>query len=166
MSSCFPISLSCFARRAVHYEAVSVSSGCSASLIKLGQGLISFSTWTEKNLHIWCKGHFVLLALSAECTSVACWFFIFLFVTASMSVSPAFILSSLSHSAGNSKQALRCKTCKMAAHLWCTSELSQQPCHGKVRNTHTKSLMLPSFIALRVSLSIVTNCTLWSAQLF
>ncbi|KAM7387339.1 hypothetical protein PAMA_009792 [Pampus argenteus] len=33
---------------------------------------------------------------------------------------------------GNSKQALRCKTCKMAAHLWCTSELSQQPCHGKV----------------------------------
>ncbi|TWW70245.1 SH3 and cysteine-rich domain-containing protein 2 24b2/STAC2 [Takifugu flavidus] len=32
---------------------------------------------------------------------------------------------------GNSKQALRCKTCKIAAHLWCTSELSQQPCHGK-----------------------------------
>ncbi|XP_029945686.1 SH3 and cysteine-rich domain-containing protein 2-like [Salarias fasciatus] len=32
---------------------------------------------------------------------------------------------------GNSKQALRCKTCKMAAHLWCTSELSQQTCHGK-----------------------------------
>ncbi|XP_068193493.1 SH3 and cysteine-rich domain-containing protein 2-like isoform X2 [Antennarius striatus] len=32
---------------------------------------------------------------------------------------------------GNSKQALRCKTCKMAAHLWCTSELSQQQCHGK-----------------------------------
>ncbi|KAM4598017.1 SH3 and cysteine-rich domain-containing protein 2-like [Polymixia lowei] len=32
---------------------------------------------------------------------------------------------------GNSKQALRCKTCKMAAHLWCTSELSLQPCYGK-----------------------------------
>lgn len=32
---------------------------------------------------------------------------------------------------GNSKQALRCRTCKMAAHLWCTSELSQQPCYGK-----------------------------------
>ncbi|KAJ0058353.1 hypothetical protein NL108_013415, partial [Boleophthalmus pectinirostris] len=31
----------------------------------------------------------------------------------------------------NSKQALRCKTCKMAAHLWCTSDLSQQPCYGK-----------------------------------
>ncbi|XP_055753157.1 SH3 and cysteine-rich domain-containing protein 2-like isoform X2 [Salvelinus fontinalis] len=32
---------------------------------------------------------------------------------------------------GNSKQGLRCKTCKMGAHLWCTSELSQQPCNGK-----------------------------------
>nr|XP_040047952.1 SH3 and cysteine-rich domain-containing protein 2-like isoform X1 [Gasterosteus aculeatus aculeatus] len=32
---------------------------------------------------------------------------------------------------GNSKQALRCKTCKMAAHLWCTSELSLQLCQGK-----------------------------------
>ncbi|XP_075894661.1 SH3 and cysteine-rich domain-containing protein 2-like isoform X3 [Nelusetta ayraudi] len=32
---------------------------------------------------------------------------------------------------GNSKQALRCKTCKIAAHLWCTSELSRQACHGK-----------------------------------
>ncbi|XP_035525412.1 SH3 and cysteine-rich domain-containing protein 2-like [Morone saxatilis] len=32
---------------------------------------------------------------------------------------------------GNSKQGLRCKACKMAAHLWCSSELSQQPCNGK-----------------------------------
>uniref|UniRef100_A0A3P8TBM3 SH3 and cysteine-rich domain-containing protein 2 n=1 Tax=Amphiprion percula TaxID=161767 RepID=A0A3P8TBM3_AMPPE len=32
---------------------------------------------------------------------------------------------------GNSKQGLRCKTCKLAAHLWCSSELSQQPCNGK-----------------------------------
>ncbi|XP_007230845.2 SH3 and cysteine-rich domain-containing protein 2 [Astyanax mexicanus] len=32
---------------------------------------------------------------------------------------------------GNSKQGLRCKTCKISAHLWCTSELSQQPCQGK-----------------------------------
>ncbi|XP_057682929.1 SH3 and cysteine-rich domain-containing protein 2-like [Corythoichthys intestinalis] len=32
---------------------------------------------------------------------------------------------------GNSKQGLRCKSCKMAAHLWCSSELSQQPCNGK-----------------------------------
>ncbi|KAJ0001133.1 hypothetical protein NQD34_006153 [Periophthalmus magnuspinnatus] len=40
---------------------------------------------------------------------------------------------------GNSKQALRCKTCKMAAHLWCTSDLSQQPCYGKVRGLKQKS---------------------------
>ncbi|KAM8836612.1 SH3 and cysteine-rich domain-containing protein 2-like [Spinachia spinachia] len=32
---------------------------------------------------------------------------------------------------GNSKQALRCKACKLPAHLWCSSELSQQPCNGK-----------------------------------
>ncbi|XP_056153672.1 SH3 and cysteine-rich domain-containing protein 2-like [Lampris incognitus] len=32
---------------------------------------------------------------------------------------------------GNSKQALRCKACKLGAHLWCSSELSQQPCNGK-----------------------------------
>uniref|UniRef100_A0A8C2WT41 SH3 and cysteine-rich domain-containing protein 2 n=1 Tax=Cyclopterus lumpus TaxID=8103 RepID=A0A8C2WT41_CYCLU len=32
---------------------------------------------------------------------------------------------------GNSKQGLRCKACKLAAHLWCSSELSQQPCTGK-----------------------------------
>ncbi|XP_010862556.2 SH3 and cysteine-rich domain-containing protein 2 isoform X2 [Esox lucius] len=32
---------------------------------------------------------------------------------------------------GNSKQGLRCKSCKLGAHLWCSSELSQQPCTGK-----------------------------------
>ncbi|XP_041939129.1 SH3 and cysteine-rich domain-containing protein 2-like [Alosa sapidissima] len=32
---------------------------------------------------------------------------------------------------GNSKQGLRCKTCKLGTHLWCSSELSQQPCNGK-----------------------------------
>ncbi|MED6247392.1 hypothetical protein ATANTOWER_031642 [Ataeniobius toweri] len=32
---------------------------------------------------------------------------------------------------GNSKQGLRCKACKLAAHLWCSSELSQQACNGK-----------------------------------
>ncbi|KAF5903693.1 SH3 and cysteine-rich domain-containing protein 2-like isoform X1, partial [Clarias magur] len=32
---------------------------------------------------------------------------------------------------GNSKQGLRCRTCKISAHLWCTAELSQQPCQGK-----------------------------------
>ncbi|XP_075950334.1 SH3 and cysteine-rich domain-containing protein 2-like [Anarhichas minor] len=32
---------------------------------------------------------------------------------------------------GNSKQGLRCKACKLATHLWCSSEFSQQPCNGK-----------------------------------
>ncbi|XP_061562199.1 SH3 and cysteine-rich domain-containing protein 2-like [Phycodurus eques] len=32
---------------------------------------------------------------------------------------------------GNSKQGLRCRACKLAAHLWCSSELSRQPCAGK-----------------------------------
>ncbi|XP_013863086.1 SH3 and cysteine-rich domain-containing protein 2 [Austrofundulus limnaeus] len=32
---------------------------------------------------------------------------------------------------GNSKQGLRCKSCKLATHLWCSSELSQQTCNGK-----------------------------------
>ncbi|KAK3511303.1 hypothetical protein QTP70_000274 [Hemibagrus guttatus] len=45
---------------------------------------------------------------------------------------------------GNSKQGLRCRTCKISAHLWCTAELSQQPCQGKAgmfkRNFSTPSI--------------------------
>lgn len=70
------------------------------------------------------------------CT-LLCFFLSFL-MAASVSASSVLIVLSLCLSAGNSKQALRCKTCKMAAHLWCTSELSQQLCHGKVR-IHTKN---------------------------
>ncbi|XP_051728836.1 SH3 and cysteine-rich domain-containing protein 2-like isoform X2 [Ctenopharyngodon idella] len=33
--------------------------------------------------------------------------------------------------AGNSKQGVRCKTCKMGVHLWCVSEVSEKPCQGK-----------------------------------
>ncbi|XP_026086026.1 SH3 and cysteine-rich domain-containing protein 2 isoform X1 [Carassius auratus] len=33
--------------------------------------------------------------------------------------------------AGNSKQGLRCRTCKMGAHLWCVSEFTEKPCQGK-----------------------------------
>uniref|UniRef100_G3NRP2 SH3 domain-containing protein n=1 Tax=Gasterosteus aculeatus aculeatus TaxID=481459 RepID=G3NRP2_GASAC len=40
-------------------------------------------------------------------------------------------------SPGNSKQGLRCKACKLPAHLWCSSELSQQPCNGKVSRPPT-----------------------------
>uniref|UniRef100_A0A8D0XBY9 SH3 and cysteine-rich domain-containing protein 2 n=1 Tax=Sus scrofa TaxID=9823 RepID=A0A8D0XBY9_PIG len=32
---------------------------------------------------------------------------------------------------GNSKQALRCKTCKVSVHLWCSEEISHQQCPGK-----------------------------------
>ncbi|XP_061911538.1 SH3 and cysteine-rich domain-containing protein 2-like isoform X2 [Entelurus aequoreus] len=39
---------------------------------------------------------------------------------------------------GNSKQGLRCKACKMAAHLWCFAELSQQPCVGKAEKLQDK----------------------------
>ncbi|RXN17030.1 SH3 and cysteine-rich domain-containing 2-like protein [Labeo rohita] len=38
--------------------------------------------------------------------------------------------------AGNSKQGLRCKTCKMGAHLWCVSEASEKPCQGKSSKLH------------------------------
>ncbi|CAG5898046.1 unnamed protein product [Menidia menidia] len=64
---------------------------------------------------------------------------------------------------GNSKQALRCKTCKMAAHLWCTSELSQQLCHGKSgafkRNFSSPMLAVrmrvdPVYAALRYGTSL------------
>lgn len=44
--------------------------------------------------------------------------------------------------AGNSKQGLRCKACKLAAHLWCSAELSQQPCNGKVRALAVPLLLL------------------------
>ncbi|CAO2645119.1 SH3 and cysteine-rich domain-containing protein 2 [Lemmus lemmus] len=32
---------------------------------------------------------------------------------------------------GNSKQGLRCKTCKVSVHLWCSEEISHQQCPGK-----------------------------------
>ncbi|KAB0398631.1 hypothetical protein E2I00_013878 [Balaenoptera physalus] len=34
---------------------------------------------------------------------------------------------------GNSKQGLRCKTCKVSVHLWCSEEISHQQCPGKTR---------------------------------
>lgn len=57
----------------------------------------------------------------------------YFFTSADQHFSPPSNSSALLLQTGNSKQALRCKTCKIAAHLWCTSELSQQPCHGKVQ---------------------------------
>lgn len=86
----------------------------------------------------WSEAHFGSLALSARSWSAASGES--LSVPSSMCESCALLLPSLSLSAGNSKQALRCKTCKIAAHLWCTSELSQQACHGKVQK-HSVNLM-------------------------
>lgn len=54
---------------------------------------------------------------------------------------------------GNSKQGLRCKACKLAAHLWCSSELSQQPCNGKSgafkRNFSSPMLSIDTLGAVR-----------------
>uniref|UniRef100_A0A8C6TND7 SH3 and cysteine-rich domain-containing protein 2 n=1 Tax=Neogobius melanostomus TaxID=47308 RepID=A0A8C6TND7_9GOBI len=54
---------------------------------------------------------------------------------------------------GNSKQGLRCKACKLAAHLWCSSELSQQPCTGKggafKRNFSSPMLSIDPLSAVR-----------------
>ncbi|XP_058038147.1 SH3 and cysteine-rich domain-containing protein 2 isoform X1 [Ahaetulla prasina] len=36
---------------------------------------------------------------------------------------------------GNSKQGLRCKTCKASVHLWCSEEVSHQQCLGKTQAT-------------------------------
>ncbi|XP_063158058.1 SH3 and cysteine-rich domain-containing protein 2 [Candoia aspera] len=36
---------------------------------------------------------------------------------------------------GNSKQGLRCKTCKVSVHLWCSEEVSHQQCLGKTQAT-------------------------------
>ncbi|XP_042327077.1 SH3 and cysteine-rich domain-containing protein 2 [Sceloporus undulatus] len=36
---------------------------------------------------------------------------------------------------GNSKQGLRCKTCKVSVHLWCSEEVSHQQCPGKAQAT-------------------------------
>uniref|UniRef100_A0A3Q4HV61 SH3 and cysteine-rich domain-containing protein 2 n=1 Tax=Neolamprologus brichardi TaxID=32507 RepID=A0A3Q4HV61_NEOBR len=60
---------------------------------------------------------------------------------------------------GNSKQGLRCKSCKMATHLWCSSELSQQPCNGKVRlfapsSDSDNSTVDPVYEALRYGMTL------------
>uniref|UniRef100_A0A3B3Z741 SH3 and cysteine-rich domain-containing protein 2 n=1 Tax=Periophthalmus magnuspinnatus TaxID=409849 RepID=A0A3B3Z741_9GOBI len=64
---------------------------------------------------------------------------------------------------GNSKQGLRCKACKLAAHLWCSSELSQLPCNGKVSYCSTTfqyappretSVVDPVYEALRYGTSL------------
>lgn len=59
--------------------------------------------------------------------------------------------------AGNSKQGLRCKACKLAAHLWCSAELSQQPCSGKVRvfTAHLLLLDRSQSVVLNIKLTVL-----------
>ncbi|XP_041123041.1 SH3 and cysteine-rich domain-containing protein 2-like [Polyodon spathula] len=47
---------------------------------------------------------------------------------------------------GNSKQGLRCKACKLGAHLWCSSELSQQQCNGKVSGAFKRNFSSPLLV--------------------
>nr|XP_020461035.1 SH3 and cysteine-rich domain-containing protein 2-like [Monopterus albus] len=66
---------------------------------------------------------------------------------------------------GNSKQGLRCKACKLAAHLWCSSELSQQACNGKTgafkRNFSSPLLTIDSLGVVREAPAAqeADNCT-------
>lgn len=126
---------------------VSVTSDSLARLIKLGLLLITLYLCKEKPAHmIWRT----LLNLQPPVFYV----FLLFFMDASTSASSVLSGLSLCFSAGNSKQALRCKTCKLAAHLWCTSELSQQLCHGKVR-IHTKNETNGSRVSGLVLLSLI-----------
>ncbi|NXX80904.1 STAC2 protein, partial [Urocolius indicus] len=49
--------------------------------------------------------------------------------------------------AGNSRQGLRCKTCKAGVHLWCSEGISHQQCPGKTatvfRRNFSSPLLLP-----------------------
>ncbi|XP_028675219.1 SH3 and cysteine-rich domain-containing protein 2-like [Erpetoichthys calabaricus] len=47
---------------------------------------------------------------------------------------------------GNSKQGLRCKNCKLGAHLWCSSELSQQLCSGKTSGAFKRNFSSPLLV--------------------
>ncbi|XP_043910996.1 SH3 and cysteine-rich domain-containing protein 2 [Protopterus annectens] len=47
---------------------------------------------------------------------------------------------------GNSKQGLRCKTCKVSVHLWCSEEISHQQCTGKVPTGFRRNFSSPLLI--------------------
>ncbi|XP_064421689.1 SH3 and cysteine-rich domain-containing protein 2 [Latimeria chalumnae] len=44
---------------------------------------------------------------------------------------------------GNSKQGLRCKTCKVSVHLWCSEEVSHQQCIGRVPTGFRRNFSSP-----------------------
>ncbi|KAF7239109.1 SH3 and cysteine-rich domain-containing protein 2 [Varanus komodoensis] len=47
---------------------------------------------------------------------------------------------------GNSKQGLRCKTCKVSVHLWCSEEVSHQHCLGKTATSFRRNLSSPMLL--------------------
>ncbi|XP_058532006.1 SH3 and cysteine-rich domain-containing protein 2 [Ochotona princeps] len=47
---------------------------------------------------------------------------------------------------GNSKQGLRCKTCKVSVHLWCSEEISRQPCPGKTSTSFRRNFSSPLLV--------------------
>ncbi|XP_029429541.1 SH3 and cysteine-rich domain-containing protein 2 isoform X2 [Rhinatrema bivittatum] len=48
--------------------------------------------------------------------------------------------------AGNSKQGLRCRTCKTSVHLWCSSEVSHQQCMGKAYTSFRRNFSSPVLV--------------------
>ncbi|XP_029066575.1 SH3 and cysteine-rich domain-containing protein 2 isoform X5 [Monodon monoceros] len=47
---------------------------------------------------------------------------------------------------GNSKQGLRCKTCKVSVHLWCSEEISHQQCPGKTSSSFRCNFSSPLLV--------------------
>ncbi|XP_027728949.1 SH3 and cysteine-rich domain-containing protein 2 isoform X3 [Vombatus ursinus] len=47
---------------------------------------------------------------------------------------------------GNSKQGLRCKTCKASVHLWCSEEISHQQCPGKMSTSFRRNFSSPLLV--------------------
>ncbi|KAI5944531.1 SH3 and cysteine-rich domain-containing protein 2 [Manis javanica] len=47
---------------------------------------------------------------------------------------------------GNSKQGLRCKTCKVSVHLWCSEEISHQQCAGKTSSSFRRNFSSPLLV--------------------
>ncbi|XP_070629491.1 SH3 and cysteine-rich domain-containing protein 2 isoform X9 [Bos indicus] len=46
----------------------------------------------------------------------------------------------------NSKQGLRCKTCKVSVHLWCSEEISHQQCPGKTSSSFRRNFSSPLLV--------------------
>uniref|UniRef100_A0A8C9EA49 SH3 and cysteine-rich domain-containing protein 2 n=1 Tax=Phocoena sinus TaxID=42100 RepID=A0A8C9EA49_PHOSS len=47
---------------------------------------------------------------------------------------------------GNSKQGLRCKTCKVSVHLWCSEDISHQQCPGKTSSSFRRNFSSPLLV--------------------